>query len=200
LKILHDFKNIKEGSSHIFTLADTYITDKESEMFDSLINPDVQEKEKYLKYDDIKKGKKYNKYDEEKRELLPQYTEDVPQQSFMLDESGRAVISEEDKQRLINERLEKAKKIFAPDFGSTELKAAPEFFNKDEMVSFSRPKKEKRKKKKQKSSKLIQELQESTPTAMDTSEDFGTREDRAKKQKDVQFKEVLDILDKRKKI
>jgi len=101
----------------------------------------------------------------------------------MLDESGKAVISEEDKQRLINERLEKAKKNFAPDTGSTSLKTATEFYTKEEMVSFRRPKKEKRKKKKQKSSTLITELQGSNPTPMDTSNDLGTREDRVKKTK-----------------
>eukprot|EP01129_Flabellula_baltica_P006914 TRINITY_DN2641_c0_g1_i3.p1 TRINITY_DN2641_c0_g1~~TRINITY_DN2641_c0_g1_i3.p1 ORF type:complete len:601 (+),score=187.45 TRINITY_DN2641_c0_g1_i3:218-1804(+) len=190
VRVMHDFEDIQEGKSMILTLADTDMTE-DDKGFDSLISNELKEKETIAKNNEIRKGKpKYNKYSGEKEDILPQYADEEGPKEFHLDFSGN--IQTPDGPTIDPMELEKQKNV---QNANMELKLASDTYTRQEMLQFKKKKKPATKKKRRKKkAKLASELKS---IGNEGDEDFASREDRIERRKQVQLKEVVDILKKR---
>lgn len=149
LKVGHDISEIEEGEEEILVLKDAIITE-DDDGDDELISNRLTEKEKLQKNLELKKKKNIygGVYDDEealygKKKILSQYDDDDDDnKGFILNGNGEVFDTSLHKADENKNGFKKG----ALDLNYNKMQEIKDYYTKDEMVSFKKPKKKKKKK------------------------------------------------------
>ncbi|ORX60071.1 SART-1 protein [Piromyces finnis] len=147
LKVGHNISEIETGEEEILVLKDAVITEDDN-VEDELTSIRLTEKEKLQKNLELKKKKTIygGVYDDEealygKKKILSQYDEDDESKGFILNGNGEVFDTS-----LRNEEDNNGFKKGSLDLNYNKMQEIKDYYTKDEMVSFKKPKKKKKKK------------------------------------------------------
>ncbi|OUM58068.1 hypothetical protein PIROE2DRAFT_21404 [Piromyces sp. E2] len=147
LKVGHDISEIEAGEEEILVLKDAVITEDDN-VEDELTSIRLTEKEKLQKNLELKKKKNIygGVYDDEealygKKKILSQYDEDDESKGFVLNGNGEVFDTS-----LHNNEENNGFKKGGLDLNYNKMQEIKDYYTKDEMVSFKKPKKKKKKK------------------------------------------------------
>jgi len=147
LKVGHDISEIEAGEEEILVLKDAVITEDDN-VEDELTSIRLTEKEKLQKNLELKKKKNIygGVYDDEealygKKKILSQYDEDDESKGFVLNGNGEVFDTS-----LHNNEDKNGFKKGGLDLNYNKMQEIKDYYTKDEMVSFKKPKKKKKKK------------------------------------------------------
>ncbi|ORY80094.1 SART-1 protein [Neocallimastix californiae] len=149
LKVGHDISEIEEGEEEILVLKDAIITE-DDDAADELISNRLTEREKLQKNLELKKKKNIygGVYDDEealygKKKILSQYDDDENEsRGFILNGNGEIFDTSIHKEGEDKDGFKKG----ALDLNYNKMQEIKDYYTKDEMVSFKKPKKKKKKK------------------------------------------------------
>jgi U4/U6.U5 tri-snRNP-associated protein 1 len=144
LRVAHDLDSLENET--VLVLKDTSILEEDQP--DELVNVSIVDKEKTLRNLKFKKGKpKYNPYEEFERQqmgldkrILAQYDDDDEPTGFLLSSGGVVHVKEKAEQD-VQAQLKKG----AISLEYEKLKENDDYYTKDEMLTFRKPKKKKKK-------------------------------------------------------
>ncbi|CAB3375524.1 Hypothetical predicted protein [Cloeon dipterum] len=176
LKVQHDLEALTEDRQVILTLEDKGVLDEED---DVLVNVNLKDDEKYKKNNERKKQNKtgYSAYDDEQvdkfgnieKSLLGKYDEEIDgekRQSFVIGTESDELERREYERKIIQAKLQKKT---LETLATPGLVLASEYYTKEEMFKFKKPKKVR------KIRKRVLKASDLEGSAPSTSADLGRR-------------------------